>query len=94
MGGRLVPGGAGEPRVLFIYENPVAGRITLHVSVLSGDAAPAPAAFRFARVGQTETFYWIEGSLGYALSGDLPRERLAQLADAVHRQLRPETLAP
>jgi len=87
MGGRLLPGQAGEPRALFMYESPTAGRITLHVSVLAGDAAPTAAAFRFARVGQTETFFWVEGSLGYALSGDLPRERLAQLADAVYRQL-------
>jgi len=94
MGGRLLPGQAGEPRALFMYENPAAGRITLHVSVLEAGANPTPAAFRFTRVGQTETFYWVEGSLGYALSGDLPRERLAQLADAVYRQLKPEVLAP
>jgi anti-sigma factor RsiW len=37
-------------------------------------------------------FYWVEGdsahgaATGYALVGELPRERLLALAEAIHRQ--------
>lgn len=89
VGGRLLPGQNGEARALFMYENGAGERVTLHVSALGGTAAPEGTAFRFTRSGNTETFYWIEDRLGYALSGNLPRETLAQLADASHRQLRP-----
>ncbi|MGS5085586.1 anti-sigma factor family protein [Hydrogenophaga sp. A37] len=89
VGGRLLPGQNGEARALFMYENGAGERVTLHVSALGGSTAPEAAAFRFTRSGDTETFYWIEDRLGYALSGNLPRETLARLADASHRQLRP-----
>lgn len=91
MGGRLLAGEAGQPRALFMYEAPAGQRITLHLSVLDPQASPeAPATvFRFARVQDTETFYWVDGALGYALSGNLPREQLARLADQVYRQLQP-----
>ena len=61
-------------------------RVTLHVSVL-GDQAGQDTAFQFTRVGETETFYWVDRRMGYALSGNLARERLAVLADAAYRQL-------
>lgn len=88
MGGRLLPGRDGKPRALFMYEDGGGQRVTLLVSALDAElSTEAGAAFRFAHVGSTETFYWVEGRLGYALSGDLPREQLARLADAVYRQL-------
>jgi anti-sigma factor RsiW len=34
-------------------------------------------------------FYRIEGPLGYALSGDLEKDQLLQIADAVYRQIHP-----
>lgn len=89
MGGRLLPGEHGEARALFMYENAQGERVTLHISSLAEAGDRDTAAFRFTRSGETETFYWIEERMGYALSGNLPRERLATLADAAHRQLRP-----
>ncbi|MBT9552070.1 MAG: anti-sigma factor [Hydrogenophaga sp.] len=89
VGGRLLPGQQGEARAMFMYENTAGERITLHVSALNAAAAPEAAAFRFTRSGETETFYWIDQHLGYALSGNLPRETLAVLADASYQQLRP-----
>jgi anti-sigma factor RsiW len=41
-----------------------------------------------------QSFYWIDRGLGYALSGEMPRERLSALATAVHRALEAPSAAP
>lgn len=89
MGGRLLPGETGQARAQFMYEDTAGERLTLYVSVLEQQAAKAsvPAAFQWSRDGSTHGFYWIDGLQGYALSADLPRERLQLLADAIYRQL-------
>lgn len=52
----------------------------------------APTAFHYEQQGELGLFYWIEGATaqggpcGYALVGALPRERLLQLAESIHRQ--------
>jgi anti-sigma factor RsiW len=51
-----------------------------------------PAAFRYEQQGRLGMFYWVEGksemggACGYALVGELPRERLLALAEAIFRQ--------
>jgi anti-sigma factor RsiW len=63
--------------------------ITAKKTPAAQDALPATdrAAFKFTRVNGIETFYWIEGPFGYALSGTLPRAQMAMLADRVYPQL-------
>ncbi len=95
MGGRLVPGSGGEARAQFMFEANGLPRVTLHVSVLSkaaandtaSTAATGERAFRFAADGATQTFYWVEGRFGYALSGAVSRDVLAALAESAYRQL-------
>ncbi|PIG00122.1 anti-sigma factor RsiW [Comamonas sp. 26] len=89
MGGRLLPGETGQARAQFMYEDAAGERLTLYVSVLDQQATKtsAPAAFQWSRDGTAHGFYWIDGLQGYALSADLPRERLQVLADAIYRQL-------
>lgn len=43
-------------------------------------------AFSFASRDNTRSFYWTEGSFGYALVGELPREALARLSSEVYQQ--------
>jgi anti-sigma factor RsiW len=45
------------------------------------------ASFRFARLGPVNVFYWVDGGFGYALSADLERSQLADVAEAVYQQL-------
>lgn len=85
IGGRLLPGPNSEARALFMYESAAGERVTLHVSALGEQGRDT--AFQFTRTGETETFYWVDRHMGYALSGNLSRERLATLADAAYRQL-------
>jgi anti-sigma factor RsiW len=46
-------------------------------------------SFRFSQEGRVAVLYWIDQSLGYALSAELPREELAKLATRVHAELNP-----
>ncbi|WP_242500001.1 anti-sigma factor [Methylibium sp. Pch-M] len=97
VGGRLLPGEAGQARAQFMYEDAQGQRVTLYVSVLGSAAAPgasAPAAFQWRGDGPTHSFYWVDGRQGYALSADLPRARLQALATAVYRQLEAPAAQP
>lgn len=94
MGGRLLPAELTKPAAQFMYEDRQGQRVTLY---LRGMAEPTPeTAFRFADQGGVNTFYWVEGDWGYALSGELSRAQLLRLAHAIHRGLsegRPEISA-
>ena len=57
------------------------------------DAAPksrsanTDTAFRFAREGAVNVFYWVDGPFGYALSSDADRSVLARVSAEVYQQL-------
>ncbi len=87
MGGRLLPGEKGEARAQFMYENAQGNRVTLHVASLLGSQTRETGAFSFVATGKTQNFYWVDGKLGYALSGDVPKSTLAQLAQTSYAQL-------
>ena len=46
----------------------------------------ADAAFRYEQQGKLGLFYWIEEGAGYALVGELPKETLLALAQAIYQQ--------
>lgn len=95
-GGRLLPGSSG-PVAQFMYRNEAGGKLTLYVSNEIGDLGhPAAAAtagknadtsFRFARQGQVNVFYWVDGPYGYAISAEAERSVLARVSGEVYRQL-------
>ena len=73
-----------------------AGRkLTLYVSNelpaagAPGAARNAESAFRYARQGAVNTFYWVDGGFGYALAAEAERGELARVAAEVYRQLGP-----
>jgi anti-sigma factor RsiW len=61
--------------------------LTLYVRVNADDSRET--AFRFAQEHGVGVFYWLDGKLGYALSGELERNELLRVATAVYRQLNP-----
>ena len=82
VGGRLLPDGAGKSAQL-MYQDAEGKRITVYLR------KPEPgtdAAFRFERQGKLGLFYWIEEKTGFALVGDLPKERLLALAKSIYDQ--------
>lgn len=95
-GGRLLPGGAG-PVAQFMYRDSAGTRLTLYVSNevraatsagrAEGGSLQGGTAFRFAREGDVNVFYWIDGPFGYALSSFSSRAELERVSVEVYRQI-------
>lgn len=83
VGGRLLPD-AGLPAAQFMYEDGGGRRVMLYVR--SGRLGK-DTAFRFVSEGSMAAFYWIDGPMGYALTGKVPRPDLLQVARLVYDQL-------
>lgn len=89
VGGRLLPGDSG-PVAQFMYQDSSGQRLTLYVTRdIQGNRQ---TAFRFAREGPVNVFYWIDGAFGYALSGGVSRDELSRVATAVYDQLERKSL--
>lgn len=89
VGGRLLPGDLGA-RAQFMFQNSAGVRLTLYLGAVDKAAGPTVAdetAFRFAQEGAVPSFYWVDQGFGYALAGQIARQDLMQLAEAVYRQL-------
>ena len=106
-GGRLLPGGQGPvaqfmyrdeagSRLTLYVSNEVGDLAAAAGDVASSMSSTASGkntetAFRFAREGKVNVFYWVEGPFGYAISADADRAALARVSGEVYRQL---TAAP
>jgi anti-sigma factor RsiW len=86
VGGRLLPGESGAV-AQFMYQDAKGKRLTLYVSRLGGKQRDT--AFRFSQEDKVSVFYWIDGPLGYALSGELPKADLLDVATTVYKQINP-----
>lgn len=97
VGGRLLPDGPGKSAQLMYQatspdapkDGAQAGpprRVTVY---LRKPEAGADAAFRYEQHGAVGMFYWVEAGAGYALVGELPRDTLLALAQAIYGQLSP-----
>ncbi len=84
IGGRLLPS-TNRMAAQFMYQNSVGNRVTLYVRRIS--EVNANALFRFTNNNNLNTFYWIEKSLGYALSGELDKRMLMAMAKTTYEQL-------
>jgi len=83
MGGRVLPDPAG-PAAQMMYEDDLGHRLTLYVALNHNGRE---TAFQFAEAGATQSFYWLDGPLACAITGDLPRELLRKIAVAAYGQL-------
>lgn len=86
LGGRLLTGETG-PVAQFMYQDRIERRVTLYVR--RAVAGNRETTFRHANQNGVDVFYWIDGDFGYALSGQIGRQAMQQLADAAYRQLVP-----
>ncbi|WP_301103347.1 anti-sigma factor [Propionivibrio sp.] len=84
IGGRLLPGNTG-PVAQFMYHDGSGQRLTLYLS--TENASNQESAFRFAREGKVNVFYWIDGKFGYALSASIDKDELARVAKVVYEQI-------
>ncbi|MGO7159859.1 anti-sigma factor, partial [Rhizobium johnstonii] len=82
VGGRLLPVD-GRPGAMFMYENQAGERLTV---LVGRNTENRTTSFRFASSDNLETFYWIDGELGYAVTGEISRETLREVAEECYRQ--------
>ncbi|HVZ44956.1 MAG TPA: anti-sigma factor [Ramlibacter sp.] len=88
VGGRLLPGEDGA-RAQFMYQNATGQRVTLYLGAIKAGGGNRETAFRFLSEGPVNNFYWVDGGFGCALSGQLARGALMELAEAAYRQIDP-----
>ena len=86
VGGRLLPSDRG-PVAQFMYQDKNGQRLTLYIR--TDTATDHETAFRFAQEGRVGVFYWIDRRLSYALSGEVRKEELLRVANAVYQKLNP-----
>lgn len=68
---------------MLMYEDDSGKRLTV---LLGRNPDNAETSFRFASTGSLETFYWIDGEIGYAVTGEITRTRLQEIAEECYRQ--------
>jgi len=83
LGGRILPDASGVAALL-MYEDGSGRRITLFV-LPTAEGSDTP--LRFAAQDGTNSFFWIDGNLSCAITGELPRETLRAIARAAYDQL-------
>ncbi|MDH5231557.1 MAG: anti-sigma factor [Gammaproteobacteria bacterium] len=84
IGGRLLPNNQ-LPAAQFMYENKNGQRLTLYIR--NNVQENAQTAFRFEKQDSLSMFYWINGALGYAVSAELPKQQLLNIAHVVYQQI-------
>lgn len=82
VGGRLLPV-VGTAGAMFMYEDAGGQRLTV---IVGRNPQNQSTSFRFASAGDIETFYWIDGDLGYAVTGEISRTTLQKVAEECYRQ--------
>ena len=86
VGGRLLPDGPGKSAQLMYQDAPATGQPRRVTVYLRKPEKGADTAFRYEQQGKLGLFYWIEEGAGYALVGELPKDTLLALAQAIYKQ--------
>lgn len=84
VGGRLLPTEDGAPAAQFMYEDPSGRRLTLYVS---RNETGETTAFRYQEIDGVGAFIWLEADMGFAISGEMPREMLLKASTLVYDAL-------
>jgi len=84
IGGRLLPSSEG-PACLFIYDDKAGRRVMVY---LVSNANNEGTTVQFRDQNGVRSLYWLEGPLGYALTGNLDRGDLMPIAAVVKDKMR------
>lgn len=86
VGGRLLPTDKGEPAAQFLYEDQGGRRVTVYVSL---HRSGKETAFRYQEMDGAGAFVWLEPEMGYAITGDVPRESMLAVSRVVYETFEP-----
>lgn len=84
IGGRLLPG-VSSPAAQFMYQDKDGQRITLYLRV--DTKKNHDTAFLWHQQGDLLTCYWLDGKIGYALTGRIPWKDMEKLSKMVYDQI-------
>lgn len=84
IGGRLLPS-TNKPAAQFMYEANNGQRISLYIR--NNAWSHQSPVFKYIQQNNVSMFYWIDGTMGYALAGEIDKPGLLTLAGAVHASL-------
>lgn len=84
VGGRLLSALDG-PACQLMYEDRAGRRITVY---MTRNPANRETAFLFRMEGAVRSFFWLDGPLGYAITGEIDRAELMPIAKALYDNLR------
>jgi anti-sigma factor RsiW len=82
VGGRLLPGPTGAA-ALYMYEGASGERFTLYCA----KATEPESALRFKAARQFAAFTWVDGKVGYVVSGPDNRDRLEKVTKTIYEQV-------
>jgi anti-sigma factor RsiW len=82
LGGRLLPGLNG-PAALFMYEGANGERFTIYCS----SQRQPQMAFRYNMTDKFAAVHWIDGDIGFVVSGPADRDRLGKVAQSAYEQM-------
>ena len=85
LGGRLLPGSQG-PACQIMYQDAAGKRLTIYLARADSGVRP----LRFGDDDKVHVVFWSDGTLAFAVSGELSNEQLARIAAAVARDSRPQ----
>jgi anti-sigma factor RsiW len=85
LGGRLLPGSDG-PACQIMYQDAAGKRLTIYLARADGAARP----IRFGDDDRVHVVFWSDGTLAFAVSGELGKDELARIAAVVARDSRPK----
>jgi anti-sigma factor RsiW len=84
VGGRLLSALDG-PACQLMYEDRAGRRVTVY---MTRNPAHRETAFLFRIDGAVRSFFWLDGPLGYAITGEIDRAELMPIAKALYDNLR------
>ena len=82
VGGRLLPANGG-PAAQYMYEDESGKRVTLYIVPAAGKEE---TSLRYTASNGLVSWLWTDNELECALVGDLPRERLQEIAMSAYKQ--------
>ncbi len=83
VGGRLLPGPAGDAAAFYMYEGASGERYTIYCA----KATQTQTALRYKRGERDAAFTWVDNKVGYVVSGPSDRDKLETVAKNVYDQV-------
>ncbi len=86
VGGRLLPAEGGAAAAQFMYENASGRRVTVYAAQYESGQE---TAFRYEEMNGVGAFIWLDPAMGYAITGEVPREPLLEISKIVYETFDP-----